>query len=413
MIALSHPTGNEFVRHSLRGLEEKGLLGNFYTSIACFEGDVIYRLGEYRLFAELRKRQFESTLKEVTKTNPLPEIIRQIALKNSLRFLIEHEKGMFSVDKIYQNHDRFVAKNLLKKNQTKLSGVIAYEDAALQTFLAAHQLGLKKYYDLSIGYYKYAIEIFEKEKERRPEYAKTLTALYNSEKKLERKDEELQMADKIIVASSFTAETLKMAKISSHSIQIIPYGFPVLNTKEKDSVRTDKKKIKLLYVGGLSQRKGIAEVFDTVEKLGNQVELTIIGRQIDPTCEIVTKQIAKHRYIDSLPHHKILEEMFHHDILVFPSFFEGFGMVISEAMSQGTPVITTKRTGAADFIQHGVNGWMVEPGHVDEMAEILENVIHHPELIREVGMAAKKTASLRPWKLYSKEISNFVDPKNN
>ena len=45
-----------------------------------------------------------------------------------------------------------------------------------------------------------------------------------------------------------------------------------------------------------------------------------------------------------------------HDVLIFPSLFEGFGLVITEAMAQGTPVITTDRTAGPDVISDNENG---------------------------------------------------------
>jgi glycosyltransferase involved in cell wall biosynthesis len=49
--------------------------------------------------------------------------------------------------------------------------------------------------------------------------------------------------------------------------------------------------------------------------------------------------------------HEVLREMQRHDVLVFPSLFEGFGLVIVEAMSQGLPVITTSHTAGPDIIE--------------------------------------------------------------
>ena len=49
-----------------------------------------------------------------------------------------------------------------------------------------------------------------------------------------------------------------------------------------------------------------------------------------------------------------------HDVFVFPSLFEGFGLVITESMSQGTPVITTDRTAGPDLIKNDENGWLLK-----------------------------------------------------
>jgi glycosyltransferase involved in cell wall biosynthesis len=88
--------------------------------------------------------------------------------------------------------------------------------------------------------------------------------------------------------------------------------------------------------------------------------------------------------------------------------FEGFGMVISEAMSQGTPVITTINTGGKDFIEHGKNGWLVAPGDANAIAQIIENIIDRPDQLKQISQNAKLTAMQRPWSKYASEIADFT-----
>jgi glycosyltransferase involved in cell wall biosynthesis len=109
-----------------------------------------------------------------------------------------------------------------------------------------------------------------------------------------------------------------------------------------------------------------------------------------------------------LPHEEVLALMRTQDVLVFPSLFEGFGLVITEAMSQGTPVITTDRTAGPDLIEHGKNGWLVEAGSTAALQEALKNLIENPQLLAAVGKAAMETARQRPWEVYGKELAEAV-----
>ena len=101
------------------------------------------------------------------------------------------------------------------------------------------------------------------------------------------------------------------------------------------------RKIKVLFVGGLSQRKGISYFFDAIKGLENDLEVTVVGSGNINNCKVLKKALSNVNYIPSLPHEQILALMAAHDLFIFPSLFEGFGLVITEAMSQGTPVITT------------------------------------------------------------------------
>src|SRR5690606_10987933 len=114
-------------------------------------------------------------------------------------------------------------------------------------------------YDLPIGYWRYAKKLLSDEQEKWPDWSSTLTGLMDSEFKLERKDQELAMADLIFVASTFTAKSLDEYPGKLAPIKVIPYGFPeTIKTREYNM---GNRPLKLLFVGGLSQRKGIANMF--------------------------------------------------------------------------------------------------------------------------------------------------------
>jgi glycosyltransferase involved in cell wall biosynthesis len=241
-----------------------------------------------------------------------------------------------------------------------------------------------------------------------PEWAGTLTGFKDSEEKLNRKDAELAQATQIVVASSFTAQTLRAYSGELPAPIVIPYGFPAVAPHPDRSPRapvTKETPLRLLFVGSLSQRKGIADLFAAVNILGTCVSLTVIGNKVTGDCPALNRELAKHRWIPSLPHDRILDEMRAHDVFVFPSLFEGFGLVITEAMSQGTPVITTERTAGPDLITHGENGWLIKAGSTDSLVLQLEELVKNPEAVRAAGVNARKIAAARPWSAYGRELA--------
>lgn len=228
-----------------------------------------------------------------------------------------------------------------------------------------------------------------------------------SQAKLDRKDEELKLASRIFVASSFTAKTLNDYPGKLAPVDVIPYGFPTV-TGSRDYEKIAGRPLRLLFVGGLSQRKGIADLFAAVERLGDAVSLTVVGKKVTPDCPALDAALAKHRYIPSMPHAEILKTMRAHDVLVFPSLFEGFGLVITEAMSQGTPVITTDRTAGPDLITHGKNGWLAEAGSTDALYNAIAALLQQPDSIPAAGLAAMEKARSRPWQVYGQELASAI-----
>ena len=404
-IIVSHPTGNANVRNALEGLQEAGLLAGFHTSIATFPGSFLDRLSSIKPFSELQRRRFDSSLQQLTRMHAFKEAGRLLANRSGLSSFTKHEAGYFSIDQVYHFIDRKVARSL--SGYSGVQALYAYEDGALQSFRTAKKQGLACLYDLPIGYWRTARKLLLEEREQRPDWAATLTGFNDSDTKLKRKDEELAMADHILVASSFTAKTLDDYPGKLAPVSVIPYGFPAV-AEGRMYTKPNNRPLKLLFVGGLSQRKGIANLFEAVSGLGNKVMLTIVGHKSVDNCKPLNEALNIHRWIPSLPHAEILKLMQQHDVLVFPSLFEGFGLVITEAMSQGTPVITTDRTAGPDIIQHNKNGWLIEAGSTEALKESIETLLLQPGLVAEVGRAAMETAALRSWQTYGQELANAL-----
>jgi len=408
-VIIQHPTGNANVRAAAIGFAEAEILGNFYTTIATFPNSYLDKLSSFGPFSELKRRGYDALLESKTHSRPCTEIGRIVSQKYGLTQLTKQESGVFSIDAVYRDLDRYVSKQLSRAAKCGVIAVYSYEDGALSTFRASKELGLNCLYDLPIGYWRAGRRLLSEEKDKWPEWGATLNTFIDSDNKLNRKDEELRLADTIFVASSFTAETLKDFPGQLAPIRIIPYGFPQVALLKDYSGLRENKKLKLLFVGNLSQRKGIANLFSSVNCFYEYVELTVVGKKINgDVCLALDKELEKHNWISSLPHHKVLELMRDHDVLVFPSLFEGFGLVITEAMSQGMPVITTERTIGPDIIEHGRNGWLISAGSAESIKEALEVLIKNPQLIASNGKEARETALARPWSRYSAELSEAV-----
>ncbi|RZK52216.1 MAG: glycosyl transferase family 1, partial [Hymenobacter sp.] len=285
-IVLSHPTGNANVRAVAAGLLQAGLLADFRTTVATFPGSLLDRLSAFGPLAELGRRRYEADLQPKTRMWPWRELARSVALKTGLPSLTAHETGPFCVDAVY-----------------------AYEDGAYASFQEAQQLGVQCLYDLPIGYWRAARRLLEPEITRWPDWAATLVNFGDSEAKLARKDEELRLADRIFVASQFTASTLADFPGPLAPVQVIPYGFPAVGAARQYPSRTAGQPLKLLFVGGLSQRKGIADLFAAADALLPHVELTVVGQKANDDCPALNAALARHRWIPSLPHAQILALM--------------------------------------------------------------------------------------------------------
>ncbi|MCW3094229.1 MAG: glycosyl transferase family 1 [Ferruginibacter sp.] len=407
-LIIHHSQGNANVRASAIGFAEANMLAEFHTSIACFPGSFLDSIANISFLADIRRRRLNPLLKRFTHTSPVIELGRLLSLKVGFHQLTQQEKGRFCIEAVTHSLDKKVAARLKKAMNHDVKAVYAYEDGALFSFREAKRLGLQCLYDLPTGYWRAKLRILEEEKKKFPAWQNTIRGLLDSEKKLAAKEDEVKMADRIFVASTFTASTLKDFPGKLPPVEVVPYGFPDVGPKRDYSQNTVNSPIKLLFVGSLSQQKGIANLFEAVNAIGSSVSLTLVGRKVNEDCEVLNTELSKHRWVPSLPHHEILEMMRIHDVLVFPTLFDGFGLVISEAMSQGTPVITTYNSGGPDLIEHGKNGWLVEAGSTFALQQAIEALVANPSSIAKTGREAMETARMRPWNLFRQQLSGAV-----
>ena len=88
------------------------------------------------------------------------------------------------------------------------------------------------------------------------------------------------------------------------------------------------------------------------------------------------------------------------DVFLFPTLWEPYGMVISEAMATGMPVITSRTAGAAELITHGRDGWLTDdPWDVAAVTAGLQALAGDAALRQAMGAAARRTIESYSWDL--------------
>ena len=86
-----------------------------------------------------------------------------------------------------------------------------------------------------------------------------------------------------------------------------------------------------------------------------------------------------------------------HDVLAWPSTYEGFGMVLVEAMSQGLPVVATPVGCATSLVVDGVTGLRVPPRDSEALGRALERLLGDPPLRVTLSAAALRTVESMSW----------------
>jgi glycosyltransferase involved in cell wall biosynthesis len=340
------------------------------------------------------------------RTRPGREFLRLAAQKLRWSYLNRHEKGWASIDQVYQDLDRAVARRIQRRNpkQNVAAGMYGYEDGCLETFRAAKTLGLKCFYDLPIAYWETVRKLLEEEKLRLPEWEPTLVGTRDSLAKLERKTEELALADMVICPSLFVLKSLPPAVRQDKHCLVAEFGSPLGKPDTARRASEGSGKLRVLFAGSLTQRKGLADVFAAMKLLKrNDVELIVMGSPIAPM-EFYRSQYRDFTYMSTRPHDEVLKLMQTCDVLVLPSLAEGRALVQQEALANGLPLIITENTGGEDLVIPGETGFLVPIRSPDKIAEKISWLADHRDSLPDMRLAAIKKAEEYPWQQYTDRI---------
>ena len=306
-------------------------------------------------------------------------------------------------DHSYQALDKKVSKKLGSLTSQILH---SYEDGCSSSFARAKELGKQCSYELPIAHWATVRRLLAEEAERYSEWEPTLESTREPEEKLFLKEEELRLADRITCPSKFVLDSIPLEIRKRTPCQISPFGSP--SCELVDFERSLKKDIlKLLFVGSMSQRKGLADLFEAMKLLkGEPVTLSILGQPSMPI-DFYRKQFSEFEYYPPCTNSKIREIMLQHDALVLPSIVEGRALVQQEALSCGLPIIITPNTGGEDLVEEGVTGHLVPIRSPEKIAKTINAVIANRKNRGEIQKLCQKKAREYSWENYAQKIIDF------
>jgi glycosyltransferase involved in cell wall biosynthesis len=399
MILLAHPTGNVFVREAVSALDEAGLLAEFHTAIATCGKNFFAKLAGLPGFGELHRRRLSGKFETKLRLHPFREGGRLFASRMGLGFATRHEAGFFSLDAVYRSFDRSVAHRVAAR---KFSAVYCYEDGALETFRAARDAGIPCIYDLPIAHWSTVRRLLLEEADRLPEWACTMDGLRDSEKKVQRKDEEIALADFVICPSNFVRASLPLEIQSRKQIKIASFGSPPVVELERPTRRAGP--LRVLFAGSMTQRKGLGDLFSAMRLLdSNRFELHVMGTPLAGMA-FYRRQFRGFTYHPTRPNAHVLDLMRSCDVFVLPSIVEGRALVQQEAMACGLPLVATRNAGAEDLLEDRTAGFLVPIRSPESIAEKLQLLENNREILESMSLAARAKAAELSWLNYRSKI---------
>ncbi|MQG16575.1 MAG: glycosyltransferase family 1 protein [SAR202 cluster bacterium] len=184
--------------------------------------------------------------------------------------------------------------------------------------------------------------------------------------------------------------------------------------KEKLSLSSGKM---VLYAGRVEPLKGIDIAINAISKLelNEVVDLIVVGG--DSTSDTIVaelKELARSfgiykqvKFVGSVRQSLLAEFYRAADALIFPSYYESFGLVALEAMASGTPVVASRVGGLPQLIKNGETGYLVPFRCPESFTEKLEVILSNPILQDAIGASARRDAMDYSWGNAAKKLARF------
>jgi glycosyltransferase involved in cell wall biosynthesis len=307
--------------------------------------------------------------------------------------------------------DRFSRKvaGYAVKNHAK--GVILYDTSALQGFRRLECFpDIIRIQDVSIAARNYTAGICRREAQKDTPFAAAYRKYtsFDNPKKMRLCAEEIEKTDHFLVPSSFVRKSLEFNGVPASRIHIVPYGVDTAQFIPYERVRREGEPVKFLFVGNIEPRKGIGYLLEAFRQLdASGAQLYIAGAfKGDPGEYDAYRPWFK--YLGYLPTTQIQEVYRQSDVFVFPSLWEGFSLVVPEAMACGLPVICSDHAGSSDIIEEGVEGFVIPAGDLEALKEKILFFTEHPEQIAGMGRNARKKAEQYSWERYEQRVTEVM-----
>jgi glycosyltransferase involved in cell wall biosynthesis len=176
------------------------------------------------------------------------------------------------------------------------------------------------------------------------------------------------------------------------------YWFPNVRKKQEIRVSQDYEK-KFVFIGLVCKEKGIDVLCEVFKNLSQDYTIDIYGELSDGyTANYLLKNNL--HYKGKLEHNQVMSKLYQYDVLILPSFREGYPGIIIEALSIGMPIITTKLKGIQEMLDKD-SSVLCEVGNSEEVRSAIKS-------IKQNKYAKMSDAAFKQFEKFDSDINNKI-----
>lgn len=392
-VLFGHPTGNPNSHHAALAYFEADRLEAFCTAWMPSETvlGLLARLPPLRAPAQRLGRRRFAPLDAAPKIEGAARELRRLAIR---------ALGLGHEGLAYDANDWLMRTMARECSRDAVRAVHAYEDCSILQFEQAKRLDKACIYELPIGYYSAWQAIEPELLQRYAEWVPPGGLPSSHHVRPWQKRSEMALADLVLVPGPFVERTVRDALPYKRTARV-PYGVDSDFWRPAPVLR-DPAPLRFIHAGHVSLRKGMPVLLEAWRKAAlADAALELVGAWQLADAKRALPPGASWRPAQSPA---ALRERFHAaDVFVFPSFFEGFGLALFEALACGLPAIASEAITGPDALPDAC-GYRVPAGDVDALVDALRWFDRHRDALPAMRSAARAHASAWTWERYRRVL---------
>ncbi len=229
-----------------------------------------------------------------------------------------------------------------------------------------------------------------------------------SQATIDRELAEYDAADRVVVGSEFIRQTFLARGFPAERLLHNTLG---VDTGAYRRVAPRQREVfRVVFAGGVGYRKGVPYLVEAFSRaaLPSNAELVLAGNvepDFRPHLERLVAADPRVRVVGHLSRDALLALYASATAFCLPSVEDGFGVVLTQAMACGVPVLHSDHTGGADVVRHGVDGFGFPSRDVDALAAHLQRLHDTPDLSEAMcESAAERIADGFGWDAYGDRL---------
>jgi glycosyltransferase involved in cell wall biosynthesis len=402
---VGHPGSNHLAYQMVAALQQAGYDTSFETGLFWTGTGLLPRLTGLlpsalrdRIERELKRRSHPGVDPARVSFQPAPELM-YVA---STRLKLSAERQLAA---IAWRNDVFDAQFAQRVLAERPRFTIGHDSSALAAQRATQSYGGLAILNQVIGHIRSGLDLFAEEARLAPEFAETLPL--PPARVIEQCATEAREADRVIVPSDYVRDTVVAHGTEAARVFVLPYGVDTRRFRPPERPREPDGKFRVLFVGALTQRKGIKYLLEAAKRADIKgLELVCVGKLAGDAAAFAPYADV-FRHVRHVPFHEVHLLFQTADVFAYPSLHEGSAFASYEALASGLPVVCTPNTGSV--VRDGIEGYIVPVRDVEALVERLRRLARDPDLRARMALAARTRAEDFTWTHYGARLATWLD----